>query len=191
MFITPGEIELPGMLKEISKIKTAMTSVFFSNTLIHFNAEIVLNRLNRYNTIYFACYGASNYIDPFDNFLIFQKNTFTRPITDKLTVRQIIDTYFKRATIAYLSACLTAENRVSILQNEIIYLASGFQIAGFSYVIASIWLSNDEVCVKMAKNFYTRLGQNDDKSPNKRGITKAVHDSTLEIRSKLRAIPLN
>jgi CHAT domain-containing protein len=51
---------------------------------------------------------------------------------------------------AYLSACSTAENRASRLQDEVVHLASGFQVAGFSHVIASMRSSNDKVCVEMA-----------------------------------------
>jgi hypothetical protein len=39
---TPGEVELPGVVKEASEVETAVASVFSSNTLIHSNAETVL-----------------------------------------------------------------------------------------------------------------------------------------------------
>jgi CHAT domain-containing protein len=135
---TPGEIELPGVVRETFEIKNAITSIFSSNTLIHPNAETVLNRLSRCDAIHFACHGTSNHIDPFDSSLILLKNTPTGPMIDKLTVRQIVDAHLERATIAYLSAYSTAKNRASILQNEMIHLASGFQVAGFSHVIASM-----------------------------------------------------
>jgi len=60
MFITPGEIELPGVVREILEVEIIVTSFFISNILNYPNAKTVLNRLNRYNAVHFACYGTSN-----------------------------------------------------------------------------------------------------------------------------------
>ena len=78
----PGEVELPGVVKETSEAETALASVFSSNTLIHSNAETVLEQLNRCDAVHFACHGTSCHIDPFDSSLILQKSTATGPIID-------------------------------------------------------------------------------------------------------------
>jgi len=75
------------VVREILEVKNAVASVFSSNTLIYFNAEIVLDRLIRCDAVYFVCYGMLNYIDPFDSFFIFLKNILTGLMIDKLTVR--------------------------------------------------------------------------------------------------------
>lgn len=48
---------------------------------------------------------------------------------DKLNVRQISDVHLEGARMAYLSACSTAENRARTLLDEVVHLASGFQMA--------------------------------------------------------------
>jgi CHAT domain-containing protein len=186
-----GQVNLPGITREISEVETAVSSVFSSNTLIHPDAKTVLDQLNRCDAVHFACHGTSDHIDPFNSSLILQKNTSTGPITDKLTVRQIVDAELETATIAYLSGGSIAENRTSIVQDEVVHLASGFQVAGFSHVIATMWPPTDNDCVEMAKGFYTRLRQIQVGPPSRRGIAEAVHRSTLEIRSRLRATPLS
>ena len=99
-------------------METAVASVFSSNTLIHSNAETVLEQLNRCDVVHFACHGTSSHIDPFDSSLILQKSTTGGLITDKLTVRQIVDAHLERATIAYLSACSTADTRKQHIQRQ-------------------------------------------------------------------------
>jgi hypothetical protein len=146
---TRHTVDLPGVVGETSEVET------------------VLDQLNRCDVVHFACHGRSNHVDPFDSSLILYNNIPAGPISDKLTVRQIVDAHLERATIAYLSAYSTAENRASILQDEVVYLASGFQVAGFSHVIAS-----NGVCVEMAKGFYPRLRQNHVGSLSRRGVAE-------------------
>lgn len=108
-----------------------------------------------------------------------------------MTVRQVSEQNLKRARIAYLSACSTAQMSVVRLADEIIHLASGFQIAGFAHVIGSMWPSDDSVCVDVAKTFYEQLllsdfyGQGDDRS-----VAVALHLSLRNIISERRKVPL-
>lgn len=74
-----------------------------------------------------------------------------------MMVRHISDIQLRNARITSLSACSTAENRVTRPADEVIYLASGFQVAGFAHVIGSMWSSSDEICVEIAKEFYRQL----------------------------------
>jgi CHAT domain len=50
--------------------------------------------------------------------------------------------------------CSTAESRAQTLLDKVVHLASGFQMAGFPHVVASVWLVEDESCVEMAREFY-------------------------------------
>lgn len=38
-----------------------------------------------------------------------------------------------------------------------IHIASGFQLAGFSHVLATLWESNDAACRQVAREFYRGL----------------------------------
>jgi CHAT domain-containing protein len=89
----------------------------------------------------------------FNTCLILQKGNETVIRTDKFTVRYISDTNLERTRIVYFSICSTAENRAEKLVDNIIYFVSGFLIAEFSHVIASIWVTDDEICVKMVREF--------------------------------------
>lgn len=123
---TPGEGGLPGVMKETSVVQGVTKSVFTSEVLVHPNARLVLRRLDKCDLVHFACHGISDPLDPFNSCLVLQDDINTAPRVDKLTVRQISEAHSVRATIAYLSACSTAENRVTQLADEVIHLASGF-----------------------------------------------------------------
>jgi CHAT domain-containing protein len=187
---TPGQIGLPGVRQEISEIQRAVSSSFSEQTLIQPNAEAVLAHLTQCGVIHFACHGMSDHVDPFNSCLILQEGDGVVGRADRLTVRQISDTNLERARIAYLSAYSTAENRAEELADEVIHLASGFQVAGFSHVIASVWTTDDEICVKMAREFYGRLKNGYTEDTSNKAVAAAVHDSIMEIRSAWRRYPL-
>lgn len=94
------------------------------------------------------------------------------------------------ARIAYLSACSTAEIRAIRLVDEVIHLASGFQVAGFSHVIASMWQTDDDACEKMARGFYKQLKDIMEREIDNRAVAAAAHQSMMELRSKWMQKPL-
>ncbi|RPB22604.1 hypothetical protein L211DRAFT_788544, partial [Terfezia boudieri ATCC MYA-4762] len=48
--------------------------------------------------------------------------------------------------LAYPSACSTAESTLSDNGDQVTHIVSSFHIAGFSHVIGTLWLSNDQAC---------------------------------------------
>jgi len=187
---TPGEIDLPGVKREMSEIQLAVKSAFSYQSLIQPNAKTVLEQVVQYDLVHFAGHGVSDRIDPFNSGLILQEGKGAAKKMDKLTVRQILETNLKRARIAYLSACSTAEHWAVEMVDEVIHLASGFQVAGFSHVIASMWSTDDEVCVEMAGKVYKRLKDGYAVQANNGAVAAAVHDSIMEIRAVRRRYPL-
>jgi CHAT domain-containing protein len=188
--MTPGESALPGAIKEVNVIQGATILVLSSKILVHPNAQSVLERLGQYNMIHFACHGMSDPLDPFHSCLLLRDDINGARKVDKLMVRQISEVSSMCAKIAYLSACSMAQNRVAPLVDEVIHLASGFQVAGFRHVVSSMWASDDKICVDMAKGFYARIQGRVGWEEADREVAVAVHDSILEIRSKLRKVPL-
>jgi CHAT domain-containing protein len=164
---------------------------FSVKSLVCPNATTVLDQLKECDMVHFACHGVSNFANPSESCLRLQKcgeSHFT-PEPDSLTVRQVSETHLRHAKIAYLSACSTAENRTVPLADEVIHLASGFQVAGFGHVIGSLWPSNDSICVDVAKCFYKQL------TPGCQGaencVAAALHESVMQVRSQLRRQPLS
>lgn len=93
--------------------------------------------------------------------------------------------HLKDAKLAYLAACSTAQNN-EILADEVLHLASGFQVAGFSQVIGSMWVAVHEISSAITRAFYARLQL--DLSP--RNIASALHGSILEVQSEVAGQPL-
>ena len=105
--------------------------------------------------MHFACHGISNLTNPSDSRLLLQNpnpsSLSTEP--DSLSVCAVSSANTDAAQIAYLPACSTAENRFVMLADEAIHIASAFQLAGFSHVLATLWESDDRLCQLVATEF--------------------------------------
>lgn len=187
---TPGKQDLSGVRQEISVIRTATSTAFSNEILEHPDTRSVLKSITHCDMIHFACHGISDAQDPFNSCLVLQRGPSDTATADPLSVRQVSETNLGRASIAYLSACSTAENRATRMMDEVIHLASGFQVAGFGHVVAAMWLSVDEVCVEMARGFYTLLQGGLSGGEADRQVAEAVHKATLQVRSRWRKMPL-
>ncbi|KAM7211575.1 hypothetical protein V8F06_013045 [Rhypophila decipiens] len=62
-----------------------------------------------------------------------------------------------RPFLGYLSACSTVFNEAVQLTDEGIHLVSAFQLAGFRYVVGSLWEVSDRDCVDVARVLYETL----------------------------------
>jgi len=98
-----------------------------------------------------------------------------------LTVETISSINTQRSLLAFLSACCTAENASSVLMDEGIHLAGGFQLAGYPHVIASLWEADDALSVAVAKKFY-RIVFAESEIVGHDKIAYALHDAVLAAR---------
>lgn len=119
------------------------------------SVNLVLQKLPAYQIIHFACHGVSDPDSPSNSHLVLLANSSLEPA--KLTVASIASMNIEKAQIAYLSACSTADNASISLADESIHIASGFQLAGFSHVLAALWPANDRACQQVAVEFYRRM----------------------------------
>ncbi|KAH8799412.1 CHAT domain-containing protein, partial [Xylogone sp. PMI_703] len=188
------ENEAVGDLKvteEFSKIQNIVAPKFIVRLLLQPSCEEVLAQLSQCDMAHFACHGVSDLKDPSNSYLILQQpgqGPDSAPTAEKLTVEKISDAMLGRARIAYLSACSTAENRAEQLADEVIHLASGFQVAGFPHVIGALWPSDDEVSVKVAETFYQHISR---ASPFDDGaVALALRDAVIEVRARWPRQPL-
>lgn len=78
---------------------------------------------------------------------------------ERITVEDLIRTNLPNAQLAYLSACSTAQNKVTELNEEMLHLASVFQLIGFPQVIGTLWETKDWAANRVALNFYKRVAE--------------------------------
>jgi hypothetical protein len=102
----------------------------------------------------------------------------------KLTVKEVSRISSKRSQLAYLSACRTAENPPLLRADEVISVATGFQLAGFSHVIGTMWNANDQAAVDVARKFYTLLIEDNGSSGSHRKVAVVLHKAILAAREE-------
>ncbi|CUS11438.1 unnamed protein product, partial [Tuber aestivum] len=123
---TPGEASLPGVDREVQYIhdstsKTPVETTVLSNP----TPAKVLRQIQHHDIVHFACHGVSD-TNPSDSHLLLL--TPDGKGADKLLARDISNIVAQNAQLAYLSACSSAKNSSVILADEVIHLASAFQL---------------------------------------------------------------
>lgn len=183
---------LGSVTEELAAVTAATAATHSVKSLVRPNCQDVLANLTGCDIAHFACHGVSNVLDPSNSFLILQKQAEEQPlsavIADKLTVESIAQAHLGRPRIAYLSACSTAENRSEQLVDEVLHLASGFQVAGFPHVIGSLWPTDDDVSVRMAEAFYRQVSAHHPASDT--AIAAALRHAILGVRGRHLRQPL-
>lgn len=119
--------------------------------------------------VHFGCHGITDQKDPWRSHLVLHRrdgassSSSATLVQDLLTVEDLVransgnSNSHPQVRLAYLSACSTAKNSAPRLADEVIHLASGFQVAGFAHVIACLWNTLDDVAGKVAAAFYESL----------------------------------
>jgi hypothetical protein len=148
----------------------------FVGTQIHRlpSEETVLQGLKTCNIAHFVCHGRSDPSNPSKSALILQSGP--------LTLEKVSKHYFPNAHMVYLSACSTAESSVAKLADEVLHLASGFQVVGFPHVIGTLWEVDDEFAAKVASDFYRRIKDGGGSYLKEGMIARALHDAINEQR---------
>lgn len=88
------------------------------------------------------------------------------------------------AQLAYLSACSSAKNTSTILADEVIHLASAFQLAGFSHTLANLWETDDNSCSEVARDFYNLLFQYQETDDGHMRVSAAFHEAVKKFRDQ-------
>jgi tetratricopeptide (TPR) repeat protein len=179
---TPGERNLSGVEAEDKAIRCVFGDSVRVRSLDRPSKNEVLENLGNFSIVHFACHGSSDSRDPSRSFLALQGESKTIP--DKLTVQEMANFNMGHAWLAYLSACSTAQNRVVGLSDEVLHLASAFQVAGFAHVVATMWESKDSICSQVAEVFYGHLTKTSDKGGHDGAVAEALHAAVEEIRKQ-------
>ncbi|KAI9867359.1 MAG: hypothetical protein M1813_008917 [Trichoglossum hirsutum] len=193
---TPGKSDLPEVNREVADI-LELPNFPPSISVTQLDrpcAQEVLTELRGRNFVHFACHGISNPKDPSKSclFLVKPASPTSPEEVDPLTVRRISSATAQHATLAYLSACCSAENPVAGLADEVLHIASGFQLAGFSHVVATLWESKDSVCVKVSSEFYSLLfgGSGESGESGHARVARALHEAVKGVRDEQWNLPI-
>jgi tetratricopeptide (TPR) repeat protein len=188
-----GFSTLRGVLQEAEKIVRIVSSYVNPVVCTTPDATSVLSQLETCRMAHFACHGMSNPTDPSSSGLVLQRVATDGTLEqDHLSVYRISQLRLRHAQIAYLSACSTAENKAARLQDEVIHIVSGFQVAGFPHVIGSLWPAGDNECVEVASGFYSSLFENKGVPElESRRVAWALQEAVMAVRAKDMDMPLN
>jgi hypothetical protein len=139
---TPGHRDLPATAAEAASLPG--THLRDTNAV----TDAVLAALATSTRAHFACHASADPLSPAEGGLHLHD--------DILRLPQIGGLRLQDAELAYLSACATA-NHGTRHADEVLHLASAFQLAGFRHVIATLWPLTDRIAAQAARAFYRQL----------------------------------
>lgn len=183
---TPGQRPLTSAGSEVAEITHVTEGSVVAEHLEMPSAKDVLDQLSSCDAVHFACHGISDAKNPSSSHLLLLKDNKV----DKLTVQDISTNKAKKAQIAYLSACSTAENRAGKLVDEMIHIASGFQLSGFSHVMATQWETNSTACQEVSTEFYRLLFDVGEPGEGHWKVRMSFHRAVKEAQQKYIRQPL-
>ncbi|MUN39407.1 CHAT domain-containing protein [Actinomadura litoris] len=131
----------------------------------------VLTALGDATWAHFACHAVADPVSPAAGGLLLHDRTLTLP--------ELGDLRLPEAELAYLSACSTAGHGVRYA-DEVLHLASAFQLAGFRHVVASLWPLNDTAAGEAATAFYAALPA----TPVADAAAPVLREVTLGLRAR-------
>ncbi|MCL9762998.1 CHAT domain-containing protein [Frankia sp. AiPa1] len=167
---TPGtNADLPGAAEEatlISRYFGGEVDILTTTAATH---EAVLTALPGARWAHFACHGHSDVAEPSASRLLLADHH-----KSPLTVVDVARLRMDDVELAFLSACSTARPG-DRLADEVIHLASAFQLAGYRHVIGTLWPVGDLHAVDVASLIYAAVADGTD-------IAAAVHRASCRMR---------
>lgn len=186
MPVTPGEADLPDIEREVENILEVTKGSIASTHLAQPSADEVLREFESFAAMHLACHGISDASTPSRSHLVLLASDGT---ADCLSIRRISRrNTATSAQVVYLSACSTAESTGVQFADESLHIASGFQLAGFSHVLAAMWSAESKVCVAVSTEFYRALF--DGMGEGHRKVRTAFHQAVKKVQEQHRRSPL-
>jgi len=172
---TPGQLPLPGTVREVDAIQTLQnrTAQLHITRLDNQEATVatVTQSMKACSWIHLACHGAQDSASPTDSaFLLFD---------GPLSLKEIMKQSFSHTELAFLSACQTAKGD-SKLPEESIHLATGMLMAGYRSVVGTMWSIQDYDAPIIAEKFYEYLI--DEAGGDSTRAAYALHDAVAHLR---------
>jgi hypothetical protein len=168
---TPGhDMPLPGAEREAAVVRTHLPGAVDVVSGTAATRDTVVAALPKARIAHFACHGNSDLTNPSESLLLLADH-HNHPLTVLDLAHLSLD-----ADLAFLSACSTARPG-GRLADEVIHLASAFQLAGYRHVIGTLWPIGDQHAVDFAELVYPAIAAGGD-------IATAVHTATRTLRDR-------
>ncbi|MBT2207518.1 CHAT domain-containing protein [Actinomadura sp. NEAU-AAG7] len=168
---TPGHaVPLAGAEREAAVVRTHLPGAVDVLGGTAATRDAVIAALPKARIAHFACHGNSDLTDPSESLLLLADH-HNHPLTVRDLAHLSLD-----ADLAFLSACSTARPG-GRLADEVIHLASAFQLAGYRHVIGTLWPIGDQHAVDFAELVYPAIAAGGD-------IATAVHAATRTLRDR-------
>jgi len=127
-----------------------------------------------------TCHGEMDSNDPSNSRLVLAENP--RSPIEPLTVGSICQLSSNDAFLVFLAACSTAENGAEDLLDEVLHLASTFQLVGFPHVIGALWPANDYASRILVEQFYRNIGSCGDGMLQDAVVARCLHEALVHLR---------
>lgn len=176
---TPGDVDLPGagvearFLRDLFGERTRLIGAVDGGSPA--TAENVIKVLPTSRWAHFACHAVADLGAPSSGGLLLDEGR-----DHLLSVRDLMQMDLDGVELAFLSACATARSSPVIL-DEILHLASGFRIAGYPHVVATLWEVNDLAAVFITKHFYQGLAE---RSNSTNAAAVCLHAAVRRLRDE-------
>nr|WSX54102.1 CHAT domain-containing protein [Streptomyces sp. NBC_00974] len=162
----PGQLPLP----RAGEDARSLTRLFPKVTVLsspNATREAVLREMPAHSWAHFACHSDSNAVRQSANRLVLDDGSLTMYEVSALSID---------ADLAFLAACGSAAGAI-YLADEAQHIASGFQLAGYRHVIATLWEVADVDAADVTTALYQKLSE---------GVpaAEAVHTVTCDLRDR-------
>ncbi|EAS30243.3 uncharacterized protein CIMG_05722 [Coccidioides immitis RS] len=189
LIVTMPETAGMGALKTVEEVESISRSIYpiVPTILNKPSKKIVLDEVRTHHMVHFSCHGNSDSTDPSAGGLFLGPGEDGR--AEHFTVRELANISYEHARIAFLSACSTAENSSKELIDEVIHMASAFQLIGFPHVIGTLWEASDKAATWISGAFYESLMRSlreDDFRVRHDVVANALHQAVRRLRERMR-----
>lgn len=173
---TPGMSRLPAAAKEIEMLSNLCISIGLQARQPPRRQADILSSFQKCDNFHFAGHGFKDELDPLQSHLLLEDWQ-----EDTLSINNLLDIrlHNRAPFLAYLSACGTGQVKHERYADESIHLLNAFQLAGFRYVIGTIWEVNDEECAGIAKLTYEAMMDGDMTDDS---VSRGLHEATVHLR---------
>ncbi|WP_157254526.1 CHAT domain-containing protein [Nonomuraea typhae] len=180
----PGERHL--RLDAVAREAAALAEIVPSSIVLTgsgANHRAVVDALPQHRVAHFSCHGVTDWNDPSTSHLVLHDY-----LAHPLTVAALSRLDLSDADLAFLSACSTSQSNLR-LTDEAIHLATGFQLAGFTHVVGTLWPIGDGLALDVAQSFYRALAVGAAGLLAPEGSAHALHDAVGRARERFPQMP--